>query len=201
MRILILGGPAYAEPWRVAYPNAELAYHNTSRTLRDNQVWDEGIDAVQFTGGADVTPELYGAPNIASHNDVTRDLNEVRIFMESKRRLLPCFGICRGSQFLRVMAGGRLVQDIEGHGRDHRAQCVNGEEFRVTSTHHQHAVIDHANFFEILTADNGTIAEGWRHTALGHQIAAVQYHPEYMPHDSRGFTFYKELLIDVMENR
>lgn len=76
----------------------------------------EEIAMVVFTGGADVSPELYGAKRF--HTTMTsaqRDAVEVEAFNDAHSHGVPMVGICRGAQFLCVMAGGRLVQDVTGH--------------------------------------------------------------------------------------
>lgn len=96
-------------------------------------------DLVQFTGGADVDPRYYGEkkhPRTYSNPD--RDVREKDLFDILLRRGTPMTGICRGGQFLNVMSGGKMYQDVSGHGRSHDAYDVNtGEVVEVTSTHHQ----------------------------------------------------------------
>jgi len=48
-------------------------------------------------------------------------------------------GICRGSQFLTVMSGGRLFQDVSGHAimGTHLIKFKDGSSLGITSTHHQ----------------------------------------------------------------
>lgn len=72
-------------------------------------------DLVCFTGGADVSPELYCQPNTSSHTNPARDLVEVGQFLKYRFLSIPMVGICRGGQFLNVMLGGSMVQDIKGH--------------------------------------------------------------------------------------
>lgn len=92
---------------------------------------------ILFTGGADVSPSLYGEATLpTTHNDPARDAREADVFAENIDKLKV--GICRGGQFLNVMSGGRMWQDIGGHTRPHRMYDVKtGETFVVTSTHHQ----------------------------------------------------------------
>jgi GMP synthase-like glutamine amidotransferase len=96
---------------------------------------------VQFTGGEDVTPELYGhKPHKSTGNNPNRDRYEQALFMYLKQCGIAMAGICRGSQFLNVMCGGTLWQDVDKHAtaKGHRAWDVKtGKEFHVTSTHHQ----------------------------------------------------------------
>lgn len=53
-----------------------------------------------------------------------------------KHKDLPKVGICRGNQFLSVMKGSKLIQDMR-HPSSHFVIDEFGDKFRVTSTHHQ----------------------------------------------------------------
>lgn len=99
-------------------------------------------DLVQFTGGSDVSPHLYGEKNVASYTSPTRDKEEEAIFRAVLGMGIPMSGICRGGQFLNVMCGGRLWQDVDNHAVSHgheMAVSFNKEYFmiQVSSTHHQ----------------------------------------------------------------
>lgn len=99
-------------------------------------------DLVQFTGGADVSPHLYGEKNVASHTSPRRDEEEVAIFNAVREMGIPMAGICRGGQFLNVMCGGKLWQDVDSHavGSGHLIDVMlDGQHnnILVSSTHHQ----------------------------------------------------------------
>lgn len=98
-------------------------------------------DVVQFTGGADVSPELYGhSKHPSTYSDCIRDKYESDGYLIAKGLGKPCLGICRGGQFLNVMNGGTMWQDVDGHaiGEMHWASHVpTGDKVLVTSTHHQ----------------------------------------------------------------
>lgn len=144
-------------------------------------------DLIQFTGGEDVTPELYNEqahPNTFFNK--ARDEYEVCIFNHAKANGIPMAGICRGGQFLNVMNGGRMYQHVDGHavGAGHIAIDVrNGEEIRVSSTHHQ--MFRPAQHGELLTfAREGT----WRESMVdgkisrdisAHQDEEVVYYPSF----------------------
>lgn len=101
---------------------------------------EQNADIAVFTGGADVSPELYGEPNFASHVNKARDDKEQRKFEYLKELGVPMVGICRGGQFLNVMNGGTMYQDVESHaiGGTHPIMDVEtGDTIAVTSTHHQ----------------------------------------------------------------
>lgn len=96
---------------------------------------------VQFTGGEDVSPFLYGQPvHTTTGASPRRDLAEAGWFSWAQRRNIPMAGICRGGQFLNVMNGGAMYQDVDSHAirGTHEAHDINtGVKHQVTSTHHQ----------------------------------------------------------------
>jgi len=106
-----------------------------------NYSGNEQIDLVLFTGGEDVFPEYYGE-NTGKHTFVNkkRDQIEQKMFSYTSSKI-PKLGICRGSQFLTVMSGGKLIQHVEGHGigGKHTIDIVHpfNKVVEITSTHHQ----------------------------------------------------------------
>lgn len=72
-------------------------------------------DVIVFTGGADVSPYLYGEENISSSCDPIRDEYERQVYEKFSELGVPMVGICRGGQFLNVMNGGKMLQHISGH--------------------------------------------------------------------------------------
>lgn len=94
---------------------------------------------VVFTGGEDVSAGLYGhEQHPTTYNNVFRDQQEARLFEIAVLNEIPCVGICRGAQFLNVMSGGEMYQDVDGHGRSHMiTDATTGETVFVSSTHHQ----------------------------------------------------------------
>lgn len=141
-------------------------------------------DFLVFPGGADVTPALYDEkPHALTYSDQLRDMTELGMFFQYQH--LPKIGICRGYQFLAVCSGDKLVQHIEGHGRNHQVMYVDKEDdfpnnrdssghlFYVSSTHHQCVVPN--NMIELFSA--GDVSEGgWCPDTLSF---GVQFHPEY----------------------
>ncbi len=85
---------------------------------------DETLDALNalvFTGGSDLDPELYGAEahpeTFGVHRE--RDDTELALLRGALERDLPMLGICRGVQVINVGCGGDLHQhlpDRVGHG-------------------------------------------------------------------------------------
>ncbi len=101
----------------------------------------EEADFVLFTGGEDVDPSLY---NQKAHDSVyfnrNRDNFEIDYFKYFAEKGVPMIGVCRGSQFLCVMAGGALVQDST-HPYLHNVTMFDGSVIQVNSTHHQQALL------------------------------------------------------------
>ena len=93
-------------------------------------------DVFMFTGGEDVSPEVYGHENICSGNNLERDIAEIRFFVYAKNNKIPMIGVCRGSQFLGAMSGAKLIQDMY-HPHYHHVTTFDGQNFTANSTHHQ----------------------------------------------------------------
>lgn len=121
---------------------------NTTKRMFKDHGWEisdsiKDADLVQFTGGSDVSPSLYGhTVHSSTQNSPIRDKREAIIFNLCIALNKPMVGICRGGQFLNVMCGGKMFQDVDGHcGRNkytHDCRDIKtGEVFTVTSTHHQ----------------------------------------------------------------
>jgi len=97
-------------------------------------------DLVQFVGGADVDPGMYGQRrHPTTFSDVGRDAREEEIYNMALDRGIPMAGICRGGQFLNVMNGGKMHQDVDGHNQGNHKAWLTGAvlPITVTSTHHQ----------------------------------------------------------------
>src|SRR3990167_7491962 len=96
---LILGHNSYSIPFREHY-NIEDEY-------------TDKVDLIVFTGGEDINPALYNEkPDGTSWWDDERDRDEINWFNYAKNNRVPMVGICRGLQFLNVMSGGKLIQNL-----------------------------------------------------------------------------------------
>jgi putative glutamine amidotransferase len=119
----------------------------------------DAVDALIFSGGADLDPDLYGQDSHPETAGVqtARDRGELALLIGALERDLPVLAICRGSQILNIARGGDLVQhlpDVVGDERhkhtpgtfaDHdvtldegtRLEELLGERAPVKSHHHQ----------------------------------------------------------------
>lgn len=119
----------------------------------------EKADLICFTGGEDVTPALYGQkPHRSTYSNQHRDDKEGAIFRRALELSIPMAGICRGGQFLNVMSGGAMYQDVSKHTTPHMLTDIfTGDEILVTSTHHQ--MMKPSKYAKIIATAN---LGGWR---------------------------------------
>ena len=145
--VIVLGGQAFN---RCFEPFAEVMnVWPTGKAFRlVEEQYLQYADVVVFTGGSDVDPNIYGEQKHPStHSDIKRDIMEQKIYNYCKEHTIKMAGICRGSQFLTVMNGGKLVQNITNHaiGGTHdivarireSKTVVKLQHLQVSSTHHQ----------------------------------------------------------------
>lgn len=168
----------------------------------------EEADLVVFTGGADVDPALYGEkPHHSTHISKSRDERDIEAFNKCIKDGIPMFGVCRGLQFIHVMLGGTLYQDVDGHNRPHDFKDARtGVTYtQMSSVHHQMVRDDgHKDRLIVATASASNRRALGDHTyAMGthKDIEAVFYrdvcafgtqgHPEYS-----GYEHYTKWCLD-----
>lgn len=125
---------------KVFIVNGSGAYRALFQTLGYDITNDlKEASLVCFTGGEDVSPNLYNDDkHQATFNSPIRDAQEALIFADALADATPMVGICRGAQFLNVMSGGRMYQHVSEHTRSHMLEDVQtGQQVFVSSTHHQ----------------------------------------------------------------
>lgn len=176
-----------------------LPYH---RNNHEFEKIAEIFDGFLFTGGADVDPACYretpsplsGAP------DKTRDAEEAEVFWYALKHDKPVFGICRGIQYINVLLGGSLYQDletetgttVEHHMRppyDRKVHEISIEKdtplkkiwgmdsAEVNSYHHQGIKRLAPDLIPMATAPDGLIEAVFMKDA---RVMAVQWHPEFL---------------------
>ncbi len=168
----------------------------------------EDVALVVFTGGEDVSPSLYNEkPNRKTYSNLSRDLREKSIFESAVAANIPIAGICRGSQLLCALSGGKLIQHVSGHAGSHIMTTNEGEVITVTSTHHQMQLPPPESTLVGWAAPKlSSCYEGppgvhykpefeyeivhYPHT----KALAMQYHPEFMSPESRGFKYCEEIV-------
>ncbi len=155
-----------------------------------------------FTGGHDVSPELYHEEPLEGLVCCSRIRDEMeKIVLENAISMdKPVLGICRGIQFINAALGGSLYQDLPAQHpseTDHHQKapydvpahlvkilpdspfyrCINAERIYVNSCHHQ-AVKDIAPCLKVMATSEDGLTEGLY--MPGHRFLwAVQWHPEF----------------------
>ena len=165
---------------------------------------------VVFTGGEDVHPSLYGETmNPTTSANLRRDIIERDEFNKALELKKPMVGICRGSQFLCVMSGGKLIQNQPNPAYRHEMHTHDGKTLPITSTHHQAAypfVLEEEDYRVLAWGPSLAFHEGgpgeilhppydceivryFKTNALG-----IQGHPEAMDHKSETITYLRDKL-------
>jgi putative glutamine amidotransferase len=116
----------------------------------------ERLDAICLSGGPDLDPEAYGAPDRHAELGPTEpdlDAFELALARAADERDIPVLGVCRGAQALNVARGGTLHQHVPAHRQTgpatapthtvrvergtRLAQVVGSRPLPVNSFHHQ----------------------------------------------------------------
>jgi putative glutamine amidotransferase len=181
-------------------------------------LWSEEahqVALIVFTGGTDVNPSLYGEKHFRTtdRSNTVRDEHEVNCFTRARELGIPMIGICRGSQFLCVMAGGKLVQDVTGHVGYHGMKTHDNKVIQCNSTHHQMqrppegakilAMAEPRRSKHYMNGEGKNIAEempGDVEVVYYPNINAlsVQYHPEWLEDDHECVSYYKQVIEEFL---
>lgn len=182
------------------------------------------LDGFVFSGGPDMDPEMY---NMRKHEkcgfiSVRRDANEKAMFERFIKTGKPIMGICRGHQFINVMCGGSLYQDIPSetgseikHYMDppynrpaHKVsiypnsplyKIVKEGEIEVNSCHHQ-AVCELAPCLEPMAlSEDGFIESFYMPEAL--YLHGYQWHPEKDQHNEYSKKIFRGFIKACIEDQ
>lgn len=156
------------------------------------------LDAIVFSGGADVDPAHYGAERHPETDQpqARRDAGEMALLLAALERDMPTLAICRGFQLLNVARGGDLIQHLPEEVGHHVHKQVPGEfavhpvevkqgsrlgsivggSPHVTSHHHQALGRVGEGLVETAWAADGTL-EGVEDPSRRF-VVGVQWHPE-----------------------
>ena len=162
----------------------------------------ELCDGFLFTGGHDVSPDIYGEKPLEGKVSSNRRRDKMEQFMlkNAIENDKPVLGICRGIQFINAALGGTLYQDIplqhpskvEHHQNPpynkpvHAVsinvdsplhKCLNTDTLHVNSYHHQ-AVKQIAPGLKAMATSEDGLTEALY--MPGHRFLwGVQWHPEF----------------------
>ena len=162
----------------------------------------EMCDGFLFTGGHDVSPNIYGEKPLDASvsSNKKRDDMELFILRKALESDKPVLGICRGIQFINAALGGTLYQDIPTQhptGVEHHQKppynipvhvvsvnmdsplhkCLNTDKLHVNSYHHQAVKQIAPELKAMATSEDGLTEAVYM---PGHRfIWGVQWHPEF----------------------
>ena len=139
----------------------------------------EDADLVQFCGGSDVSPALYSEEaHPQTYSDYNRDCEEQATFDYCIKLDKPMAGICRGGQFLNVMSGGSMYQDVDGHAL-HGVHGVHDIEtgwiMNCSSTHHQMMIGARGCEVVAVSSDNLSTTREYMTDGFGVMIEATMH--------------------------
>ena len=168
----------------------------------------EGIlavcDGILVPGGEDLNPWYYGEEPKPQIQTIRPEIDEAWFALgrAAKEMGMPMLGICKGIQFLNVLCGGDLYQDIytqkettilhlqslersylhhhvEIKEGTHLAEILGAGTHAVNSMHHQAVCTPGEDILVSATAPDGTIEAI---ESSNGQIVGVQWHPEGLIH-------------------
>lgn len=96
-------------------------------------------DMVVLPGGADWNPKLYEEQHHPKTGTYSYgDYDQLSIVFKAILTNKYLIGICRGAQGLCILNGGKLIQDVTGHGGyPHEITTNTGDYLITNSLHHQ----------------------------------------------------------------
>jgi putative glutamine amidotransferase len=181
------------------------------------------LKGVVLSGGEDVHPRFYGAPEKVTELDPKevnerRDEFEFKVLEKALKERVPVFGICRGLQVANVYFGGTLVLDLpnagkpghaksQGYDRTHPVSISPGTQLEktighqsgeVNSAHHQ-AAEKIGQGLRVSAVSGDGIIEGleWEEADGKSFLLLVQWHPERMKNLESPFS--KNLLLEFTQ--
>lgn len=207
-KILVVNGNSYAD----AVKNLGDIVYDPAELVRDG----DAFKLVLFTGGEDITPSFYGdtSPHNMCFYSEKRDRMETEILGIARALGIRCIGICRGVQFLNVLAGGKMYHDVSRHaGIRHHMTTAMGEEFEINSLHHQMIIPPKDSHLIGWSTDRMSLRYYGDKDSLvdgpdkepeavllpSLESAGVQYHPEMMQDRTEGYKWFEQLARDLIE--
>ncbi len=97
-------------------------------TVAEAKLVLERFDGLILSGGEDVDPSLYDAPNTDSiEPDIRADQSDIAYLQAAQALDVPVLAVCRGAQILNVAFGGTLHQHMWSHDGAHPPRSETGD--------------------------------------------------------------------------
>lgn len=163
-------------------------------------------DGFVFTGGDDPKMEEWGIATHPNATPVSHERQEFELSLISKLQQYqetPVLGICLGMQWMCLLAGGTINQDLhEPFAKNHKNSThkISGA-FGEGSVHsHHHQAMSNAGSLEIIaTADDGIIEAVRDSNRLWY--VGVQWHPERTENVKLGQELFNQLIQASLRTR
>ena len=137
------------------------------------------VSIVLFTGGEDISPELYYKPEpwhgIEAEIDYNaeRDVSDYLTMSYCLDNDIPVMGFCRGMQMLSVVSGGEVIQDVPTYfaslsleyGFEHRNEKATPDSYRDYAPHAV-TVADDSILYDIVGTELLDGCPSWHHQAV-----------------------------------
>lgn len=178
----------------------------------------ERADGLMLTGGADLSPALYGEAPLPQCGAIQpeRDASDLLLLRTALALRRPVLCICRGCQLANVFFGGTLYQDLpaqypgalahsdypgyacpSAHAVDllpdtPLAALLAESRIGVNSLHHQ-AIRTLAGVLRPMARSEDGVTEAWYHPGLPF-CWGLQWHPEMLDGDPRSDAIFRAFL-------
>ncbi len=137
----------------------------------------EGIAAVVFPGGEDISPSLYYDPQPVQTREgfsAERDVSDYLLMSYCLEQDVAVLAICRGMQLLSVVSGAEMIQDIpealQAFGLDdtcvHRNEPEEPDAYRDFAFHDVTVTDRESLLYRLVGAEVISSAPSWHHQAV-----------------------------------
>ncbi len=135
-----------------------------------------GVDAVFFVGGEDISPSLFAQPQTEANNgediNATRDVSDYILMAYCIENDIPVFAVCRGEQLMGIVSGCQFIQDIPNYyammGEDypdtHRMPA--DAENRDYARHDVDVIDEDSLLYGIMGTATLSNVSSWHHQAI-----------------------------------
>nr|WP_307775163.1 gamma-glutamyl-gamma-aminobutyrate hydrolase family protein [uncultured Cetobacterium sp.] len=123
------------------------------------------VDAVILTGGEDINPTYYSEKPHKNLENLKhdRDTSDYWLLKVALKEDYPILGTCRGMQFLNVVLGGTLYQDLP---TEYISNVLHRDPKKIDFTYHPIKITNkNSKLYDILRKDTITV-NSWHHQAL-----------------------------------
>lgn len=137
----------------------------------------EGISAVVFTGGSNVSPSLYYTPepvkSVESYN-AERDVSDYILMSYCLEHDIPVLGLCRGMQILSIVSGAEMIQDIpdymvsigKSYAYEHRNEPEEPGAYRDFALHDVTVTDGNSILYRLTGMKTIHAVPSWHHQAV-----------------------------------